>query len=463
MEFCWLYPWTVVIGGGFYGAAGPLLSAGWAFLLMAGGQAATGLALDRLLGRTGSLRLSRALLVGAGAVLGLLAVQSRYYPDFPAWHPAWLAALLRAAHDTLPSVPQPVAGALVAACLWWRGLALGTRDTGAAEIEQAYKTGVGMIVLYLFAAAVYADAQGFRAAGPALPGTMPAFFFVGLSALALARLGTIWDRGRPDERAHFPARAWLLLVTGLVGMILLAASTAAGLAAADVATYLGLALRPLLPLVEVLFIVLFFVAGIIVRVLIAVLSRIPRRDLPEMATPASPLDDLIRRLLDIQMSPEVVEGARWGMVIAVLLALVIGMALTVVLARRRHRQPDEDERESVWSAREALRALAGLLPRRGEHLRDSDAPTGPAAGAIRRIYRELLRLGTSLGVPRPAWATPREHDPRLREVLPGAEEDVGFLTSAYERVRYGGWRPSADEVREAEEALARASSAARSR
>jgi hypothetical protein len=451
MEYCWLYPWIVVIGGGFYGATGPLLSPGWAFLLMLVGQ----LAVRPVLERSGTVKQARAILVAAGIILGFLAVHEQHYPGMPVWNPAWIGALLRAAHDALPAVPRPVLAGLVAACLWWRGLALGARETDALAIEEAYKTGVAAIVLYFISAAIYADAQGFRASGPTIPGSLPAFFFLGLSSLALARLGMIWDRGQPDERSHFPARAWVLLVVGIVGLILLAASATAGLAAADVSTYLGLAVRPLRPVVEVIFLVLFFVAEIVVRIIIAVLSHIPRREMREVAPPRTAFDDLLRRLREINMHPQVIEGARWTMVVAVVLLLILGMALTIVLMRRRERKSDEDERESVWSAREMLRGLAGLVPRIRLR-RGAGDTTEPPVRAIRRIYRELLHLGATLGAPRTLSATPREHGPRLRGVLPGATGEVGALTETYERARYGGWRPTAVEVRAAEEALRRA-------
>lgn len=452
MEYCWLYPWIVVIGGGLYGRTSPLLSAGWTFLLMLAGQASV----KPLLDRGGSLRRSRVILVSVGVVLGLLAIHEQYYSGVPLWQPAWFMALLRATHDVLPALPRPVAGALVASLLWWRGLALGAREVGAIEIEQAYKTGVGMIVVYFIAAAIYPDSSGFQAAGPTLPGTLPAFFFLGLSALALARLGTIWDASRPDERAHFPARAWLLLIVGVVGMILLMASMTAGLAAADVSTYLGLALRPLLPVLEIFFVAVFFVAGLLVRVIIAVLSRIPRRDIPETSPAPTVIDDLLRRLREINLNPQVVEGARWTMVLAVLLLLAIGMALTIVWMRRRERHPDEDEHESIWSAREMLRGLANLLPRLRLRRSGPQEPAAQTVRAIRLIYRELLRLGAGLGAVRQSWATPREHDPRLRTVLPGAPDEVAALTTAYERVRYGIWEPTSAEVRIAQEALDRA-------
>jgi len=125
------------------------------------------------------------------------------------------------------------------------------------------------------------------------------------------------------------------LVIGVVGLILLTASTMAGLAAADVSRYLVLVLRPLLPLVELVFIVLFFIAGLIVRAVIAVLSRISRRDVVTPGQPPAFFDDLLRRLREIEMNPQVVEGARWGMALGLLALLIIGMAVTIVVLRRR--------------------------------------------------------------------------------------------------------------------------------
>jgi hypothetical protein len=313
-----------------------------------------------------------------------------------------------------------------------------------------------MIVVYLVAVAVYADSQGFTAAGPDLPGSMLAFFFLGLSALALSRLATIWDAGRPDERAQVPGRAWLLLVVGVVGSIMLVASTMAGLAAADVSKYLVIALRPLMPVIEAIFVVLFFVASVIVRVLIAVLSHLPQREPQQIGQPTTVIDDLLRRLREFEVNRQVVEGARWGMAIALLVLLIIGMAVTIVLIRRRERKQDEDERESVWSARDVLAALTGLIG--GLRIRRAPGAEAPPreVNAIRRIYRTLLEVGSAQGAPRKVWATPREHLTPLRGALPQAAAEVESLTWTYERVRYGRWRPTQEDVNTAEAALERA-------
>jgi hypothetical protein len=211
-----------------------------------------------------------------------------------------------------------------------------------------------------------------------------------LSALALAHLATIWDRSHPDERTHFQARAWALIVVGVVGLILLTAGMSAGLAAADVTTYVGLALRPLLPVVEALFLVVLFVAEILVTIVIAILSRMPRREMRDLTTPPTVFDDLLRRLREIRVDPTVVEGARWTMVVAVALLLAIGMAVTIVLMRRRERKSDEDEHESVWSVQEMWGGLVRGLGRRGPG-DPEDLPGGAAGGDGSR------RAASSLG------------------------------------------------------------------
>ncbi|MDR7481586.1 MAG: DUF4129 domain-containing protein, partial [Armatimonadota bacterium] len=251
----------------------------------------------------------------------------------------------------------------------------------------------------------------------------------------------------PDDGTWQYRHGWpLLLVLAVTGMILVVAGAAAGLATADVYRYLGLVLTPLLPLLEGVFLLLFLAASVVARVVLVVLARLPRREVPPAEVPGGPVAELLRRLRDLDVHPHVVEGARWGMAAALLLALVLGMAITLALARRRLQPSDGDEHESVWSLRAALTPLAALLARSRLPGTSREEHAEPNAGVIRRIYRDLLALGGRLGAPRAAWTTPREHVPRLRAVLPGAASEVEALTWAYERVRYGRWRPAAADV-----------------
>lgn len=443
MEYCWLGPWVTVLGAALYGPARPLLDPRWILVLLLCGDAAARVGLAR----AATLRRARVALVGVGLAVGLVAVHHQYYPGVPLWDAGWVWQLLVALHAVFPEVPQVIAGAAAAAGLWWRGLVLGMREVSAPTVEETYKTGVAMIVLYLLAAAAYGDTRAFAVAGT-LPPSLPLFFAVGLSALALARLSAIWERG-PDDAAWQHRHGWLLLVAGVVGAILVVAGAAAGVATADVQRYLGLVLAPLAPLLEGVFLLLVLAASVVARVLLLVLERLPRRAVPPAEMPGAPVAELLRRLRDLDVHPHVIEGARWSMAAALLLALVAGMAITLALTRRRVRSADGDEHESVWSLRAALAPLAAVLARSRLPDGGREERTEPAASVIRRIYRDLLALGARLGAPRAAWATPREHAPRLRAVLPAAASEVEALTWAYERVRYGRWRPSAAGVQDA--------------
>jgi hypothetical protein len=169
-----------------------------------------------------------------------------------------------------------------------------------------------------------------------------------------------------------------------------------------------------------------------------------------------PLEELLREL-----PPGVVSGARWGMVLLVVGLLVLLIAIAVVRSRRRAKKPGEDERESVWSTPLLLAGLGQAWRNLWARLRAARVEGEPeSVGSIRAFYRELLRLGLSLGIGRRPSETPYEYRPRLAERLPAETEDIDALTEAYVRVRYTPDSPSPAEVAAAREALDRVRSSA---
>jgi hypothetical protein len=59
------------------------------------------------------------------------------------------------------------------------------------------------------------------------------------------------------------------------------------------------------------------------------------------------------------------------------------------------------------------------------------------AARIRRIYIQLIELCEALGLPRLPQQTPQEFLPVMGELFTAQIDDLGLLTLAYERVRYG--------------------------
>ena len=450
IEFCWLYPWMLLLTGAFYGPnALPLLPPGPAFSLLLLGF----LTVRAALARPWSLTAARTGVVAVGLATGLTAVKLTYYPQHAAWDLRWLAVLVRAAHDALPVVVPAVMASLLAALLWWRGIVLGEREFTHFEIERAFRRGVACTIVFMIFFVIYGDSRGFATA-TAAPAYLLGFFSLGLIMLAVTRLLSIWQESQADEAQALAAnRHWLLLLIAVVGVILTGATLFSGVVNVQFRPTILRGLAPLAPVVEVLFLIAFSIALVIARGILYILSQLPQRfgQVERPPEAGQPLEELLRDL-----PPGVVTTARWGMVVVVFGLLVLLIAIAVVRRRRRAKKPGEDERESVWSTPLLLAGLGQVW--RNLWARLHAMPTGPepeSVSAIRAIYRELLRLGAGLGIARRLSETPYEYRPRLSAHLPGDAPDISSLTEAYVRVRYTPEAPSETEVAAAYEALAR--------
>jgi hypothetical protein len=102
--------------------------------------------------------------------------------------------------------------------------------------------------------------------------------------------------------------------------------------------------------------------------------------------------------------------------------------------------------------RRGLRRLAGRLNQAG---RLRQAEDWLAAARIRRIYARVLRLSASLDRPRPASRTPLEFLPNLQDQFPALQAELGTITQAYLRVRYGELSETRQELEVVEEAWRR--------
>ena len=455
IEFCWLFPWLLLFTGAFYSpTTPPLLPAGLAFSLLILGF----LTVQAALARSWSLTAARTGVVAVGLAAGLIAVKVTYYPSYAAWDLRWLAVLARAAHDALPAVVPAVMAALLAALLWWRGVVLGEREFTHFEIERAFRRGVAWTIVFTIFFVIYGESRGFAAATGA-PAYLLGFFSLGLVMLAVTRLLSIWQESQADEAQALAAnRHWLLLLIAVVGAILTGATLFSGAVNLQFRPTILRALAPLAPVVEFLFLIAFSIALVIARAILYILSQFPRRfgqveRPPEMGRP---LEELLRDL-----PPGVVTTARWGMVALVVGVLILLIAIAVVRSRHRAKKPGEDERESVWSTPLLLAGWSQAWRNLWARLRGGrEEPEPESVGAIRAIYRELLRLGMGLGVGRRPSETPYEYRPRLSVRLPGGTEEINALTEAYVRVRYTPVAPSQDEVTAGHEALARIQSVA---
>jgi len=458
VETAWLIPWVLLVSGAFYaGAVVVLAPPAVAGLLVGGfllsGAVAAGAPLSR----------RRVAVVLVALVGGLWAVWFTHYRFAPLWHPRWIWDLLLAAQDVIPDIPAPVAGALAAPLVLWRGIVLGGQEFSHFAAEQAFRRGIGWSVLFTVLLAVFYESEVFALARPAAAGYVLGFFFLSLVLLTLARLLGIWEEVRgKDPRALTFNRPWFAVALAVVTGIVLVGAGLGRLAGLDLWPYAAPVLRLLSPVLEAIFLVLFFVASVIARILLYVIERLPWRGQRVLQLP-EPFGDTLRSMRDLRLDPQVVAGARWGMVALVVLLLALIFLVVVIRGRRRAAPGEEDERESVWEGTGLQKRLRRLLARRPRPRPGPGLVETSEVVAIRRIYRRFLRAAAEAGMPRGRAQTAREF---ARAIAPlGADPDTALqdLTGIYEAVRYGAYRPHGDEVARAQDWLAQIRAAVRSR
>src|SRR5256712_13608009 len=139
--------------------------------------------------------------------------------------------------------------------------------------------------------------------------------------LSITRLLMLWEETHADPAQALAAnRHWLLLLLGVVGVIFVAAAVLATAVHVEFRPVLARLLRPLAPLAEAFFYVLFAVAMVVARALVFVFARLPFR---RMISPAPHATAPAFRDMLKDLPPQLVSGARWGMVA---LAIEIGRA-----------------------------------------------------------------------------------------------------------------------------------------
>ena len=465
----WLALWVKwLLAAWFAGAGVPRF---WpAGLALAG--TASSLFADQALGQARiARRASRALLAGAGTASVALLV---------GWAvgASSLAAILRGEPRLGEHVAAALPACLAALYAWWQGERLGRSPVGNQALRSAFYAGVVALAPLL----VFNSLQAALSSGQVL-GALLLFFFLGLSGLALSSLRQMRKQQSGRLMARTLGREWLLTSGAIIGLVLGSGVLVARVAAPEalerladvlaavagnlayaVALVLGpLAavaaglLAPALPgLAQFLqqFILALAVALVRLQGLVAVLLQLISLGLPRAAA--------VGRLQAWLASPAFQAGARW----AGLLALLALAATIFWLAARRlwglQARDQDEQRESILSARLLLAQLKNLLkrhPRRGPssapgYLSLSGAPDD-ARLIIRRAYQAMLEWARSLRLPRAAGQTPRAYAQMLAGAVPEGHEAIDLLTQAYVVARYAAEAPSLEQARRAQGAMAR--------
>ncbi len=401
------------------------------------------------------LSLLRRIVVGAGVVCWLLVVRFEQYPGLGLGDMHWLLDLLGRLPERV--FTAPFAAIAVSAYLWWRGMSIALGDSGFDEAQHRFRIALTGSVLCLLAMPMVARGALFPLAQAAVGPRVFLGLVAGLLALPLARLETVRrEARRTDPTVGAFHRQWVVSVFAAVLALWFFTLLAAQLLDFNILDLISGPLGVIVDILEAILRVVLYPLGLLIELFVYVVRLILyRRGRSEWEGPPPSLkpEDLPERGLPFEISPEVFRALEY-LAVAVL-SLVVLYALWRAVGRPRWRRGEEDPnevRDSVFSwadlrsgLRQGIKDLRDSLARyRTGGLPAIEDPE-PSSRTVREIYRRLLLLGIRLQVPRASNATPLEYQQELAGALLVPAE-IGLITQAYVRARYGGQVPSPEEL-----------------
>lgn len=405
-------------------------------------------------------------IVSAVSVVALLlaAVRVIAFPHYGLADPGWLPDAARGLAFLRTTAARPVWGIVVlVGYAWYRGR---TRDD--PSVEAAYRllrvgTVVSVLALLVTMALVPTDRD--PALRRALYAATTAFLACTLGAITLGRLRIEQARG-----ALTLTPRWLITFLGPVAVLVLVGTLVAGIFTRRFLETIVWLLTPVFRLLDLLVLILVYVATGLAWVIFTVVSFLidllgPNEPLPR-PTPTTTIGTPQQDPFEGVRGLDYPDSVRYLLALALLALLVF--ALTRFLWHRRPRRLSAagEERESVFSWGALAAGLGGLLAGLGGRFGRRPDPLDALRGdprwrhtlAIRETYRQLLQRGAAARHPRGTDQTPDEYAPVVAAAGPPAGA-VGALTGRYDGARYSDQPATAEDAaaaRAAWEAIERA-------
>jgi hypothetical protein len=359
-----------------------------------------------------------------------------------------------------PQRPIPVEFVLflLTAYVWFRGVALGRHWIGMNFVRRSFQYGVLMLLLL-------GGVSGFRS--PTTPHTaLMLFLIAGFVAMGSARASTLKVL-RGAARKGFSG-LWYLSILAFAAILVQSALVIGGITADR--------LPPLLLSLIVLSGRILLVIGallaspfLIVLALVSPWVKQQLSNLPIVVGIVEEIDRLVQFLTGVMVSlgellrdfylelPDL-SGSKPYVLwfgIAVIAAVLLWVVGRFSLPRLRTKQSEvEDQRSSGdYAARswlldrvqDSLKRLGRIFP--------ISLPSGYfGALRIRRIYTQLTRLCERLETPRAMTVTPLEYLRELDMLFPNEHAELRVITKAYNRVRYGEYPETVEDVNRVEHA-----------
>lgn len=458
----WIWLWAAVlatwigepVGGGSIGHW-------WIFGVILAARGLTG----RL--RSFEPRLMRnALVVLAGLLCILLVSRIAAFPGLALTDSHWLADVAARPVQLWAGVEPVDLILLVALVCWIRGIAFGRGASSFEDVQGTFVWGIAALVTALLVIAVVPVSS---AASPLGSEAIVGFLGAGLLSVALARI----DEINSEQRRHQDFELGLGAHWALTLVVVLVVLLGVAVALSGVLTFDRIAalLQPLGVALDFLLAVILYAVAVPIGFLLEGFVWLVRLLLGKPAKPPQPpnFGNLAQRTNPNQpttgLSPEM--AAIFHLVAGAVVVVLVGLALYRSLVW----WSDLDRVEGVPELRDFvvgwadLRAAARRWLRRLFRRRDEAQTIAPASTAIgmaddrpghrtvREIYREFLRLGRRLGIPRGSAVTPLEYARTTAGSRSGLAGPLGRLTSRYVAVRYGETEADDEMVTESQRAL----------
>ena len=191
MEVCWLVPWAMLLGLWIDARQmHQLLSPPSILAIVLLGSLSTQ-AFGRRAAATRGMRLGLAVL---GVLVSLIAVRLDQYANSGSLE--WLGLLLTALAVMIGQVSTPALAFGLGLLLWWRGVRLGIQTASYADVEGAFRWGIGLLLAFALVMAISTRPTLLPMMEAQTTPFVVAFFFFSLLTLALGRLESLRTRTR---------------------------------------------------------------------------------------------------------------------------------------------------------------------------------------------------------------------------------------------------------------------------
>jgi len=469
MEAFWGYPWllwagkweTLHLGGT------PL-----SFLSILALVAISFLLTRFLLSRAWSTKATRWTVLGLGLLVMFAVVRFEYGGGIALSSSKWFAYAASLFANMLNGPCAIIVALPASAYFWWRGMIL-ARARGYNYVHSNVMFGAGSYVVLALIWAASLGAGSVRSMAGAIAPYAAAFFFCGLTAMALSNLHSVQKRMRTDEPRTMPLGRWLPIVLSVVTAMVIIGVLIATVSSLDIvgaikhlfgATsgffgmvfhYIGIGFQYILVPFEWLASLLFMFIAYIMKLFG---HKAPQQTQSEPSGPPQlpPSNG--------QPPTALLAAVKWGL-FAVAVVVVTILIMRSINKSPRHKgegKPDfEETRESFWSWNRLLndiilfleRIFARFMPwRKGSVASGSGGPSIALAEQpvttlkIRDVFKHLLRDAGKAGI---AWRhseTPFEYARRFAETIPEVTPHLEELTGIYVNVRYSAVEPGEGEV-----------------